>query len=78
MKKRTLKILCTFSFIMMVIGAILALYSETEEKTVSVVPVPKRERVTTFPHLVLGSVVGIMGGVILATSLYCFSKQGEE
>jgi len=75
MNERTLKALCVFGLLIIVIGVILTVYSETEEKTVSVVPVPKRERITTYPYQIPGGGIAIVGGIVSATSFYYLSKK---
>ena len=75
MKERSWVILLIVSVVLIVMGIVFAFY--IEEEVVRVVPVPTRA--TTFPYRVLGSVIGVTGGVTLVISVYHFlSKRGKE
>lgn len=72
MEEKTLKVLCGLGIVMIIIGIGMSLYSETKEETVQVVPVPKTEMVTSYPYLVPGCIIGVIGFLILVAGVYQF------
>jgi uncharacterized membrane protein len=56
--------------VLVILGVVLALQEEVEEKTVSVVPVPKKEVVKSLPYLIPGIAMVAVGAVISAFGVY--------
>ena len=61
------QVLLGISILLIVAGVVLIAQTQTERKTVQVVPVPKTETIISFPYLVPGVsliVLGVILGVI--------------
>jgi uncharacterized membrane protein len=56
--------------VLVILGVVLALQERIEEKTVSVVPVPKKEIVKSLPYLIPGIAMVAVGAVISALGVY--------